>query len=57
MGDALVYGCDDSSCYWNHGQACTTAQIDLNEEHKCAVYILRELAEQAIAEHMKVILK
>lgn len=57
MTDALVYRCDDTSCYFNHGQACTSAQIDLDDSHRCLVYIERSLAESAILEHMKVNIK
>lgn len=49
MVDTFVYCCDSTDCYWNHGQACTSAQIELDENHKCKVYILKEVAEEAIA--------
>lgn len=51
--DTLIYKCDDGSCYWNYGQMCTSVQISLDENHGCIVYILRELAEEAILVNME----
>lgn len=53
MTETAVYCCDSTDCYWNHGQACSSAQIELDENHVCKVYILREVAEMAILENMK----
>jgi hypothetical protein len=51
--DAQVYHCDSTDCYWNHDRACASPQIDLDEDHVCRVYILRELAEQAMLADME----